>query len=468
MTGEYELLKKVLSTIEFKEGLNKDNIIKELKTKLEKQDQGLYKEWEKDEFDVNHGFSLNISGIEYSKLPLLIIAARNGYTKTVEVLLGVGADINEKDSFSCTALCHAALFGRKEIVEFLISKGADVNAKGIFGCTVLHNAALCGCKEIVEFLTSKGADVDAKDVFGRTALHYAALCGRKEIVEFLISKKADVDAKDSSNRTALHYAALCGRKEIVEFLISKKADVDAKDSSNRTALHYAAFDDHTNITKSLLRIGADFDVDEPLLYAAFDDHTKIIKALLRIGADFDVDEPLLLHNDDKNGRVGIVGILLQEGTNVNAVDKYGKTPLHHAAKNGHVDIVNALIKAGADVNAVDKYGKTPLDYAKNQDVVKALLDAGGRSFVKARNKAMIAGGVNTLLGTAIAVALFTTGIITAELIPIVIAVVAVTAAALVVGCATYELLKPSTKVDGAEKSSAALINGQQGVTSIPS
>ncbi|WP_353281388.1 ankyrin repeat domain-containing protein [Wolbachia endosymbiont (group B) of Horisme vitalbata] len=404
MTGEYESLKKVLRTIEVKEGLDKENIIKKIQEELKEQDQGLYKEWEKGAFDVNHGFSLNISGIEYSKFPLLIIAARNGYTKTVGVLLGVGADINEKDSFSCTALCHAALCGRKEIVEFLISKEADVNAKGSFGCTVLHNAALCGCKEIVEFLTSKGADVNAKDVLNRTALHYAAFYGRKEIVEFLISKEADVNAKDSLNSTALHYAAFYGRKEIVEFLISKEADVNAKDSLNSTALHYAA------------------------LY----DHTKITKALFRIEADFDVDEPLFLHN---------------------------------AAKNGQVDIVNALIKAGADVNAVDKYGKTPLDYAKNQDVVKALLDA---AFVKARNKAMIAGGVTTLLGTAIAVALFTTGTITAQLIPIVIAVVAVTAAALVVGCATYALLKPSTKVDGAEKSSAALINGQQGVTSIPS
>uniref|UniRef100_A0AAU7YM53 Ankyrin repeat domain-containing protein n=1 Tax=Wolbachia endosymbiont of Oeneis ivallda TaxID=3171168 RepID=A0AAU7YM53_9RICK len=338
MTGEYESLEKVLRTIEAEKDLNLNNIIEKIQEELKEQDQGLYKEWEKGAFDVNHGFSLNISGIEYSKFPLLIIAARNGYTKTVGVLLGVGADINEKDSFSCTALCHAALCGRKEIVEFLISKEADVNVKGSFGCTVLHNAALYGCKEIVEFLTSKGADVNAKDVLNRTALHHAALYGRKEVVEFLISKGADVNAKDKSGRTALHDAT---RKEIVEVLLIEKANV----------------------------------------------------------------------------------------------------------------------------NAVDRYGKTPLDYAKNQDVVKALLDA---AFVQASKKAMIAGGVNTLLGTAIAVALFTTGIITAELIPIVIAVVAVTAAALVVGCATYELLKPSTKVGEAEEPSAALINGQQGVTSIPS
>nr|CAH7765983.1 unnamed protein product [Callosobruchus chinensis] len=154
------------------------------------------------------------------------------------------------------------------------------------------------------------------------------------------------------------------------------------------------------------------------------------------------------------------------------VDIEGWTPLHVAALHGRANIVGVLLEKGANVNAVDRYGKTPLDYAegyaKNQDVVKALLDARGGSFVKARNKAMIAGGVNTLLGTAIAVALFTTGTITAQLIPIVIAVVAVTAAALVVGCATYELLKPSTKVDGAEKPIVNSINEQQGVTSISS
>ncbi|WP_265042029.1 ankyrin repeat domain-containing protein [Wolbachia endosymbiont (group B) of Melanostoma mellinum] len=347
MTGEYELLKKVLRTIEVKEGLNTDNIIEEIQEELKKQDQGLYQEWEKDEFDVNDAFDILLRRNQ----KLLIIAAQNGYTKTVGVLLEAGADVN------------------------------------------------------------------AKDMLNRTVLHYAALCGRKEIVEFLISKEADVNAKDMLNSTALHHAALYGRKEVVEFLISKGADVNVKDSANRTALHYAA------------------------LYG----HKKITEFFFGRGVDFGLKEPLFLHNDAKNGLVGIVGILLQEGTNV---------------------------------NAVDLYGKTPLDYAKNQDLVKALLDAGGRSFVeehnnkamivKARNKSMIAGGVTTLLGTAIAVALFTTGTITAQLIPIVIAVVAVTAAALVVGCATYELLKPSTKVDGAEKPIVNSINEQQGVTGIPS
>lgn len=43
MTREYELLRKVLSEIKVKEGLN----IEELKTKLETQDQDLYEEWKR-------------------------------------------------------------------------------------------------------------------------------------------------------------------------------------------------------------------------------------------------------------------------------------------------------------------------------------------------------------------------------------------------------------------------------------
>ncbi|WP_264683145.1 MULTISPECIES: ankyrin repeat domain-containing protein [unclassified Wolbachia] len=201
-----------------------------------------------------------------------------------------------------------------------------------------------------------------------------------------------------------------------------------------------------------------------LIIAADNGYKKTVGFLIGAGADVNENSGIgetALHCAAWYDYKKIVEVLLKEGAKVNAVNKDGKTALHYAALCDRKEIVEVLLKKGAKVNAVDKDGKTPLDYAKNQDVVKALLDAGGGSFVKARNKAKIAGGVTGLLGTAIAVALFTTGIIAAQLTPIVIAVVAVTAAALVVGCATYALLKPSTKVDGAEKPSAVLTTNEQ-------
>ncbi|MGL9760881.1 MAG: hypothetical protein ACR5LB_01430 [Wolbachia sp.] len=49
------------------------------------------------------------------------------------------------------------------------------------------------------------------------------------------------------------------------------------------------------------------------------------------------------------------------------------------------------------------------------------------------------------LGTAAAVALFATGAIAVELVPILIAVIAVTVAALAVGGVTYMLSEPSVE-----------------------
>ncbi len=307
MTGEYKSLKKVLSTIEVKEGLDKYNIIKKIQEELKEQNLFLYLLWEIGSFDVNYVFSLSFC----IECMLLKIAAKNGYTNIVNVLLEKRADVNER----------------------------------------YHS--------------------------GNTVLHLAAENGHVDIVKLLLEKGADVNRKNWCDMTPLYLAAENGHEKTVEFLLAK-------------------------------------------------------------------------------------------GANVNEKGYHDMTPLHFAACNGHEKTVEVLIKAGADVNAADQYGETPLDYAVSQNVVTVLLNEVGGSFVKARNKAMIAGGVNTLLGTAIAVALFTTGTIAAQLIPIVIAVVAVTAAALVVGCATYELLKPSTKVDGAEKPIVNLTNEQQGVTVISS
>ena len=51
------------------------------------------------------------------------------------------------------------------------------------------------------------------------------------------------------------------------------------------------------------------------------------------------------------------------GTDVNARDNGGSTPLHQAAINGHKEIAELLIAKGADVNAKNEDGETPLDWA---------------------------------------------------------------------------------------------------------
>jgi len=54
---------------------------------------------------------------------------------------------------------------------------------------------------------------------------------------------------------------------------------------------------------------------------------------------------------------------LAAGTDVNAKDEDGVTPLHHLAARGHKEIVELLIDKGADVNAKGGIGQTPLHQA---------------------------------------------------------------------------------------------------------
>ncbi len=56
----------------------------------------------------------------------------------------------------------------------------------------------------------------------------------------------------------------------------------------------------------------------------------------------------------------LVDELIAKGTDVNAVDKYGYTPLHVATRLNEYDVVEKLIENGATVNTTDKFGDTPL------------------------------------------------------------------------------------------------------------
>ncbi len=69
---------------------------------------------------------------------------------------------------------------------------------------------------------------------------------------------------------------------------------------------------------------------------------------------------------------------LTAGTDVNAKDESGWTPLHWAASKVHNKTAKLLIKEGADVNVVNIDGLSPLDYAENE-TFGFLIDHGAKS-----------------------------------------------------------------------------------------
>jgi ankyrin repeat protein len=62
-------------------------------------------------------------------MPLLCIAARNGYISFVELLLKYNADVNltTKNNENKTAVMLAAEYGHEHVVKLLINSNADVS-----------------------------------------------------------------------------------------------------------------------------------------------------------------------------------------------------------------------------------------------------------------------------------------------------------------------------------------------------
>lgn len=74
--------------------------------------------------------------------------------------------------------------------------------------------------------------------------------------------------------------------------------------------------------------------------------------------------------------------LLDQGADINALDKYGQTALMNAARRGDFDLVDLLIKYGAELDHTAKYRLTALMLAvinDHKEIVKALIGAGANA-----------------------------------------------------------------------------------------
>ncbi|AFM13971.1 ankyrin repeat domain-containing protein [Turneriella parva] len=148
--------------------------------------------------------------------PLLSIAAFNGDSAIVELLLAAGADINKSSESGENAVFWPATLGHTGTVKILIKKGINVNTTiRINDISALHSSSGEGHAEIVKMLVKAGAELDGQDATGKTALMAAAIGCRKSVVEILISAKADLNIQSKMKGTALTMARdYCKNKQI--------------------------------------------------------------------------------------------------------------------------------------------------------------------------------------------------------------------------------------------------------------
>ena len=226
------------------------------------------------------------------------------------------------------------------------------------GYTPLHLAARYGHWEIVLDLIHGGANVDATDCLGATPLHVAACHNHKDFVDILAHSKigANVNRKSFNGSTPLHSAAACGAVDVIDHLLYYGANLTAVDKNNLSALHYSIM----NIRQ------LDFDHEVFLNKTNLSDATLHLSIQDRKGylANFyRYDNSSIIQNTNHYQWLDTFLHLIVRGSDIKAVDIYGRTPLHFASANGLADAVNILLQRNAELEICDRSGRTPLEVA---------------------------------------------------------------------------------------------------------
>mmetsp|Transcript_7517 Transcript_7517/g.13543 ORF Transcript_7517/g.13543 Transcript_7517/m.13543 type:complete len:559 (-) Transcript_7517:183-1859(-) len=164
----------------------------------------------------------------------------------------------------------------------------------------------------------------------------------------------DVDwkaAKDKdSGRTVIHHAAMGSDITQIEELVKVGADINAKSDTQQTPLHLAP---SRAMVKAILAAGGNLEAVDKFK------RTPLIQAL-------------------EKGPIDVVEALLDAGADIQAKDGSGHTTLHILARRKGSEglaIVQKLVKGGVHVLGKDIYGRTAEADCQNEEVKAVIHEA---------------------------------------------------------------------------------------------
>ncbi|KAH7165344.1 ankyrin repeat-containing domain protein [Dactylonectria macrodidyma] len=251
--------------------------------------------------------------------------------------------VNVPDKKGMTALSLAAQQGLSNTVNLLLERGADPRATDVSNRSPLHYAAESGVPQTVQLLLNHGADVRTTDVRNRTALHEAAKQGTSGTVELLLNRGADSQAIDVDDKTALYEAALHNHVETLTILLKVDADLDIP------------FDDpRYNKICSNAATASCLDAVRVLV--------RERKAITTVSYRSDNFNGNVLGSAASTGDFDKLKFLIQEcdvDVNMHIPTGYYGSALITAAAQHNMKSVRFLVEeCGADVNMVARYGRS--------------------------------------------------------------------------------------------------------------
>ncbi|KAJ5512834.1 hypothetical protein N7463_002386 [Penicillium fimorum] len=307
---------------------------------------------------------------------------------------------SKKEAEISETIIVAADHGRLDLVKALLEGGADPNTVDEIGTSALHNAAKQGHWDIARLLLENNASPQIEDGNRATPLRLAVRAGQKEIVHLLLecdppTSETTSVSDGSATYRLLRIAAAFGYTEIVQLFLNYNTPTLGS-NGDETALHLAAAKGHHEICELLLKhdkslnrslwtrlVGPSLEVDSkdyagnmPFAYAVEKGHEQTVEVFLRIYPELrktaDRHKELHFHRAIRGGKVEMVRIFLNHGTDTEMKDDQGRRALHRAiiAENmgfttGAPEVIQLLLAYGAIVDSKDNDGRTPEFYSNN-------------------------------------------------------------------------------------------------------
>lgn len=287
--------------------------------------------------------------------------------------------------FDLHPLVRAVRHAPNQVKDLLVRYGQSYPTVVLQKC--LWTACHRGAFETATLLIDHGADYMEFNMYYKTMLmaatypDYACETERLKLVKLLVEVGVDVQERDCDNKCVLQYAAQFNRIAIVAWLAPFFEERDYSD-----ALVLAVGENHLTMVRQLIALGANVDFNSsngvrPVVIATCRQHFEMVALLVYSGANINtpVNTGAIALHFAARLSMPILTMILQKGGDVNARTNQRNIALHYAVEALRIDNVRTLLDAGSDVNAANEKGRTPLllaCYFHNYPIIEMLLQRG--------------------------------------------------------------------------------------------
>jgi len=317
----------------------------------------------------------------------LLAAVQRSDRRTIDVLLGAGADIHARSQWWSGGIgvldeCAPGM------AAFLMARGAMLDA---------HSAARLGMfAELQELVTADARVAAARGANGQTPLHFASTV---EIAQYLLEHGADIDARDFQHEStpaqhmvrvvqARHYPR--DRRDIARYLVARgcrtdilmaaalgdlelvRRHLDADPDSIRMRVSEAYFPKQDPRTEGTIYQQIFGPQRTPHLVARDFGHEEVFELLMARSP-----EDVRLAQACELGDEGAFRALLADHPNmIETQTDDDRRRLSDAAQNNNTPAVRLMLEAGWPVDATGEYEMTALQWAAwhgNAEMVREIL-----------------------------------------------------------------------------------------------